>query len=220
MRLGYDAQRDIAALSAVMVVPLLVAGTSALPALGLVAALRRPEALRWASSGVGTTGHLALEAVRQASGAAIVHVPYKGGGQQINDALAGHFELLSTNVAPPQLAWVQAGRLRALAVGAPQRLRHLPQVATLAELGFASANLASTFGLFAPAATPPQRLAALHQQVDAVLAEPAWQQQLLAAEHLPLRWSRAAFSAHVAEESRQRAQQVKQLGAALADDPA
>lgn len=217
----YDALRQIQPLLAVMQVPLLVAGTPALPAPSLVEALadarRSGTPLRWASSGLATTGHLALEAVRLASGAPIVHVPYKGGGQQINDALAGHFELLSSNVATAQLALVRQGRLKALAVGADGPLPALSGVPTLAEAGFADANLASTFGLFAPGATPLPVLDAAHRALQALTLEPAWRERLQAADNLPLALSRGEFGALVRDESRRRAALVGRLGPALAE---
>lgn len=218
-RVRYDAQRDIRPLFAVMEVPLLVAGTPALDAATLAEALRPGRPLRWASSGLATTGHLALEAVRLASGAPIVHVPYKGGGQQINDALAGHFEILSSNVAPAQLALLRQGRLKALAVGADTALPSLPGVPTLAQAGYAEANLVSTFGLFAPAATPEPVLDLAHQALQAVTSEPGWRDRLLAADNLPLALPRAAFAARVQAESRRRAALVARLGAALAEPP-
>ena len=89
-----------------MLTPVLLLATPALPAAAapdLAAALAwgraRPGALRWASSGLGTTGQLVLEQVARASGVPITHVPYQGGGTQLNDALGGQFELLSSNVA-------------------------------------------------------------------------------------------------------------------------
>lgn len=216
----YDALRHIQPLLAVMQVPLLVAGTPALPAASLAEALaeaRRSGApLRWASSGLATTGHLAIEAVRLASGAPIVHVPYKGGGQQINDALAGHFELLSSNVASAQLALVRQGRLKALAVGAEAPLPALPGVPTLAEVGFGDGNLASTFGLFAPGAVPAPELDAAHGALQALTLEPGWRERLAAADNLPLALSRAAFVEHVRVESHRRAALVRRLGGALA----
>lgn len=216
-RVGYDALHDIRPLFAVMEVPLLVAGTPALAAATLADALRLGKPLRWASSGLATTGHLALEAVRLASGAAIVHVPYKGSGQQISDALAGHFEMLSSNVAPAQLALVRQGRLKALAVGADGPLPSLPGVPTLAQAGFAEANLVSTFGLFAPGSTPAPVLDAAHRALQAVTADASWRDRLLAADNLPLALPHAEFAARVREESRRRAALVRRLGGALVE---
>lgn len=216
-RVRYDALRQIQPLLAVMEVPLLVAGTPALRARSLAEGLGAGTPLRWASSGLATTGHLALEAVRLASGAPIVHIPYKGGGQQISDALAGQFEILSSNVAPAQLALVRQGRLKALAVGAPAALPALPGVPTLAEAGFADANLMSTFGLFAPGSTPADVLDAAHRALLALTRDPGWQARLMSSDNLPLTLSRADFIQRVHEESRHRAALVRRLGDALAE---
>jgi tripartite-type tricarboxylate transporter receptor subunit TctC len=199
---GYHPQRDIAPVAAVMATPVLVVGTPALAApdfAGLLAAARgRPGALRWASSGLATTGHLVLEQVCLSAGVEIVHVPYKGGGQQLTDALGGQFEVLSSNVAPTTLEHVRSGRLRALAVGAAQRLPVLPAVPTLAEAGHPDANLQSLFGLFAPGATPPARVEALNRAVRAAL-QPL-QGGLRAASNLPQDTSAADFAQRIVAE--------------------
>ncbi|MET0520038.1 MAG: tripartite tricarboxylate transporter substrate binding protein [Burkholderiaceae bacterium] len=152
----------------------------------LALARREPGRVRWASSGPGTVGHRVLERIAAAAGVEITHVPYKGGGQQLTDALGGQFELLSSNVAAQQLQYLRQGRLKALAVGAPARLAVLPEVPTLAELGFAPANLLSSFGIFAPPATPPTRIAALNTAFDRVLALPRLRQPMLDAGSVPV----------------------------------
>jgi tripartite-type tricarboxylate transporter receptor subunit TctC len=200
----YDPQRDIAPLIAWMATPVLVLGTPALGAANfteaIVFARRAPGALRWASSGVGTTGHLVQQRVAEAAGVLITHVPYSGGGRQLTDALGGQFELLSSNVAAGPLRLVREGRLAALAVSGAQRVPQLPDVPTLAELGFAAANQVSTFGLFAPGRTPPQRLAALHAALAQVLAEPAMQDRLRETDNLPLGGSAADFVRRIEAE--------------------
>lgn len=204
MRLGFDPTRDVVPVMAVMATPLLLLATPALAAHDLPSALQQarqiPGGLRWASSGSGTTGHLVLAHTRQASGAPIVHIPYKGGGQQINDALGGQFHLLSSNLAPQQLAHVRQGRLRALALGAPERSSTLPGVPTLAELGLPQANLWSTFGLFAPAGTPADRLNALNRAAQAVLGEPTVQSRLRAIDNRPLGGSAQALALRIQQE--------------------
>lgn len=160
-RAGFDPLRDITPVIDVMHTPLLVVGTPAWPGGSMAALLddarRRPGTLRWASSGTGTLGHLVWQLVCREAQVDITHIPYKGGGPQLNDALGGQFEVLSTNVAPLQLGYVGDGRFTPLAVGAPQRLPVLPAVPTLAEAGFPAANLSSRFGLFAPGARRPAR---------------------------------------------------------------
>jgi tripartite-type tricarboxylate transporter receptor subunit TctC len=184
--------------------PVLLAATPALPEGDFRALLARarqhPGQLRWATSGQGSLGHLVLEGVATSAQVGITHVPYKGGGQQITDGLGGQFEVLSVNTSGPVLQHVRDGRLRALAVGSPARLDALPQVPTLAELGFASANLSSRFGLFAPAGTPPAVLEKLNAQVNAVMALPTMRERLLAAECVGAPASLAEFARIVATE--------------------
>lgn len=196
----------VAPVVAVMATPVLVLGTPALRGADFKAAVARAQrpgqALRWATSGVATTGHLVLEHVRQASGGHIVHVPYKGGGQQINDALAGHFEVLSSNVAGTQIDLVRQGRLSALAVGAEAPLAVLPQVPTLQQLGFAAANLGSVFGLFAPAGTPAEVLDRTNAWVGQALQAPALRQMLLGSGNVPLGGPRARFLAEIDADTR------------------
>ncbi|MCM5682229.1 tripartite tricarboxylate transporter substrate binding protein [Schlegelella sp. S2-27] len=196
-RTGFDPLRDIAPVIDVMHTPLIVVGTPAWPGATLAALLddarQRPGALRWATSGTGTLGHLVWQLVCRSAAVEITHIPYKGGGPQLNDALGGQFEVLSTNVAPLQLHYVADGRFTPLAVGAPQRLPVLPGVPTLAEAGFAAANLSSVFGLFAPGRTPAGVVAKIHATVAAALREPVLQQRLQAANNLPAGRSTAAF---------------------------
>ena len=203
-RIGLDPARGIAPVAAVMSTPILVLATPAFAGDALadvVAAARAaPGRVRWATSGHATTGHLVLDQLRATAGVDITHVPYTGGGRQITDALAGQFEVLSSNVASLQLTLVQQGRLRALAVGAPQRLPVLPGVPTLAELGYSGANLWSVFGLFAPGRTPPDRLDELNRHVNAVLRQPAFRRHLLSNCNLPLQGSRQEFGRLIAEK--------------------
>ena len=199
--------RPAVPVAGVMRTPILIVGT---PSLGpgatfgrmLAIASERPGGIRWATTGEGTTGHVVLERVRRASGTEIIHIPYKGGGQQLTDALAGHFEVLSTNVAAAQLADIAAGRLTALAVGAPERLRVLPGTPTLAELGFDDANLDSLFGLFAPSGLAPALAARINGAVAAALSTPGLQARLRRTNNTPFEGSADDFARQVAREAR------------------
>ncbi|MFN0184060.1 MAG: Bug family tripartite tricarboxylate transporter substrate binding protein [Aquabacterium sp.] len=221
-RLRYDPLRDIAPIAGLMATPALVVGTPALvvgtPALAapdwpamLQAAAGQPGGLRWASSGIGTTGHLVVEQVRLGTGLPFVHVPYKGGGAQLQDALAGQFELLSTNLAAPQLQWVEQGRLQALALGAPQRHAALPELPTLAELGHPAASRGSVFGLFAPGRMPAAMRQRLHAALRNVLTAEDWQSLVRAELSLPLDEGPTVLAARLADES--------QSNRRLAQDP-
>nr|WP_316639159.1 tripartite tricarboxylate transporter substrate binding protein [uncultured Roseateles sp.] len=202
-RVGYEPLKDIAPVVGVMFTPVLLVGTPALKASNfaeMLEAARSPGGVRWATSGLATTGHRVLEQVKLISGANITHIPYKGGGQQLNDALGGQFELLSSNVGAQQLQHIRSGRFKPLAVGAPNRLDVLPDVPTLAELGYAPANLVSLFGIFAPGKTPEPVLARLNTELNRALQLPDIRQRLLAVNNLPAGGSAADFARHIARE--------------------
>ena len=166
----------------------------------LALARRAPGQVRWATSGPATVGQRVLEQLMQASGVEITHVPYKGGSQPLIDALSGQFEMLSSNVAGPQLQYLKQGRLKALAVGAPTRLAVLPDVPTLAELGYRQANLVSTFGIFVPQGTATERVALLNRALNSVLLQPEINSRLRAVSNLPTGGSPADFARRIAEE--------------------
>ena len=212
----FDAARDIAPVASVIASPVLLLGTSALAAKDfkeLVAAAKaRPGALRWATSGPASLGHIVLEQVKAGAGVDITHIPYKGGGQQINDALGGQFEVLSVNAGPAVMGNLKAGKLKALAVGSPARLEQLPQVPTLAELGLPAANLASVFGLFAPAGTPAAAIERLNAEVNKLLKDKDVLQKIDAADNVPTGGSAADFAKFIAGESSSNARIIKAAG--------
>ncbi len=210
---SYDSIRDFAPVMGVMQTPTLLVGTPSFEGDSFkdIAALShsRPGGLRWATSGFGTTGHMVLEQVRLATGAKIVHIPYKGGGQQLNDALSGQFELLSTNVGAAQLQHIQNQKLKPLAVGAPARLKSLPLVLSFTELGCPGANLSSLFGVFAPLRTPRAILQRLNAELNAVLAAPDFRTLLLGIDNLPVGGSAEEFSAWIAKDRLDNAKTIR-----------
>lgn len=211
--LSYDPAKDIAPIIGVMHTPTLLIGTPSFKGQHFkdiaTFAHSNPGGLRWATSGFGTTGHMVLEQVRLATGAKIVHIPYKGGGQQLNDALSGHFELLSTNVGTAQLQYIQNNKFKPLAVGAPARLNNLPQVATFAELGYPKANLTSVFGVFAPARTPRSIIQRLNAELNKVLASPDFRLQLLNIDNLPLGGTAEKLSELISKETKDNEKTIR-----------
>jgi len=205
-RVAYDPLRAFVPVASLMRTPVLVVGTQAFTGRGfgdLIAQARaQPGAVRWASSGVATIGHLVLAQVRVQSRTDITHIPYQGGGPQLNDALSGQFEVLSTNVAAQQLQYIENGRFQALAVGAPRRIEALPDVPTLAELGYERANRDSLFGLFAPARTPQPVVQRLNAEIQRLLRGETLRLRLREAYNLPAGGSSEDFAREIALDRR------------------
>ncbi|WP_462387375.1 Bug family tripartite tricarboxylate transporter substrate binding protein [Acidovorax sp. Q11] len=212
----FDPQKDIAPVVSVMYSPVLLLGTSASKAADfkdlLATAQAKPGAVRWATSGQASLGHIMLEQIAGKSQVQITHVPYKGGGQQMNDALGGQYEVLSTNAGPAVLQHIKAGKLKPLAVGAPARLDSLPQVPTLAELGQPAANLSSLFGIYAPAQTPAAVLTRINAEVNKALALPDIRSKLEATDNVPTGGTAAEFARQIAQESENNARIIRAAG--------
>jgi len=150
-----------------------------------------------------------LEQIAYSAKAEITHIPYKGGGQQLNDGLSAQFEVLSTNAGPAVLQHIKAGSFHPLAVGAPKRLASLPNVPTLGELGYASANLSSLFGVFAPAGTPAAIVERLNTEINKALATPDLQAKLAATDNVSTGGKAAEFARQIAEESQANARIIR-----------
>jgi tripartite-type tricarboxylate transporter receptor subunit TctC len=212
----FDPLKDIAPVASVMYSPVLLLATPASDSKDLkdlVATARaRPGAVRWATSGPASLGNIMLEQLKAGAKVDITHIPYKGGGQQITDALGGQFEVLSVNSSPTIMQQVKAGKLRALAVGAPARLDVLPAVPTLAELGYPAANMTSLFGVFAPAAVPQAVLERLNAEINKALAQPDVRSRLAAGDNVATGGSRADFSRQIAAESDNNARIIRAAG--------
>ncbi|HCY17390.1 MAG: ABC transporter substrate-binding protein [Curvibacter sp. GWA2_64_110] len=210
---AFDPVKDIAPVASVMYSPVLIAATSALKEGDLKSLLTtaraRPGAMRWATSGPASLGHVVLEQIRATAQVDVTHVPYKGGGQQITDALSGQFEVLSVNTSSAVLQHIKTGKLRPLAVGAPARLNNLPTVPTLAELGYPAANLSSHFGILAPAGTPAPAVNRLNGEINAILSTPAMRERLMAAECVLELASPTEFAQLIAAESASMARIIR-----------
>jgi tripartite-type tricarboxylate transporter receptor subunit TctC len=203
-KLPYDPVLDIAPVASVMYSPVLLLATPASTSRDfrdlLAAAKNNPGAVRWATSGQASLGHIMLAQIEQAAKVQITHIPYKGGSQQTGDALSGQFEILSINAGAAVMQHIKAGKLRPLAVGAPKRLDSLPEVPTLAELGYPRANLSSQFGVFAPARTPPAVLERLNRDINQALALPDLCSKLQATDNVPTGGSADDFAKAIARE--------------------
>lgn len=139
---------------------------------GLVAyAKANPGKLAYASSGIGTSNHLAAELLQTSAGIDLLHIPYKGAGQAITDALGGQVNAMTDNL-PSTLPHIKDGKLRPLAVLAFKRADVLPDVPTYTELGFAQMGDGGWFGLVAPAGTPRPIIDKLNAAAHKAMAMP------------------------------------------------
>jgi len=215
-KVPYDRERDFTPVASVMVSPVLFMATNAMAVRDFRDFLQRardwPDTIRWATPGLGSLGHLMLEEVQATARVRLVHIPYKGGGQQINDALGAQFEVLTTSAAPALIDYIKAGRLQALAVGAPRRLDSLPQVPTFAELGFPRANLASHFGIFAPGNLPVRLLDRINSEVNAALADPVVHARMVLGENLATGGGARDFARQIAAEADSTLAIVRSVG--------
>lgn len=215
-KVPYEPTQDFTPVASMMYSPVLLLATPASPAKDfrdlLGGAKDQPKSVRWATSGNASLGHLMLEHVVASAKVDIVHIPYKGGGQQLTDALSGQFEVLSTNASAAINEHIRAGKLRPLAVGAPKRLETMPTVPTLAELGYPRANLSSQFGIFGPGGMPPKILDRLNGLFNTALQAPDVRQRLLAADNVPTGGTSAAFAKEILAESDSNARIIKAVG--------
>ncbi len=137
----------------------------------VVAAAKAKKNVNYGSIGNGSLGHLAMALLARSDGLELVHVPYRGGGPLMNDALAGHVPLSigSVFLTKPHL---DSKRLRALAVTTSKRSTHLPDVPTIAESGYAGFDAPAWWAVLAPAKTPPEIVRRMHDEINAALKKP------------------------------------------------
>ncbi len=222
-KLPYDPVKDFVPITLVAGVPnVLVLNPAKAQQYGIqsVADLIRyakanPGRLNMASSGNGTSIHLAGELFKSMTGTYMVHFPYRGSGPALLDLVGGNMDLMFDNL-PSAMPQIKAGRLKALAVTSAQRSQALPELPTIAEAGGPSLKgyeASSWFGLLAPAGTPADIVTRLQQETAKALGAPALKERLLAQGAIPSGMTSAEFARHIAAETKKWAQVVKVSGA-------
>jgi len=180
----YDLARDITPVALVGRVPVVLAVGANAPWANLkqliADAKAAPRKVNYGTPGNGATPHLAMELFERAAGIQLTHVPYKGGTQAITDVLGGHVHAVAVNALEVQ-PHVRAGKLRVLAVMAPQRSGIFPEVPSVAESGFPGFEASVWYGLVAPAGLPQPVAARLHAEVQKALAVDEVRQRLASA---------------------------------------
>lgn len=216
MKLSYDPFKDITAVVPMMYSPVYVMATTAFKGNSwqdlIAQAKANPGSVRIATSGVGSVGHIMVEQIQARTGVQLVHVPYKGVGQTVTDAVGAHFEIMLGNPFSTVNSLIEQGKLRVLATTGPQRAPNQPKVATLAELGLPEANLTSLFGFMAPAGTPVGIVEKLNALVQQQVQTKEIQDLLNATDNIALRQSTATFTDLLRKESENNAAIIKKAG--------
>lgn len=181
---GYDTVKDFAPVATLYDLPIVVVvNPSLMPTVTdvqkmITHAKAQPGALNYTSSGPGSFGHLSMELLKQMGGFDMQHVPYKGGVPAITDTIGGQVPLMYADMVAA-LPHIQSGKLRAIAVGSPQRVAVLPDVKTIAEQGFKGFEAVSWGGLLAPVGTPQAIVDRVAAECGQILAEKEIQDKLL-----------------------------------------
>jgi len=172
--LPFDTKRDLAAVALIGTGAMVLSAHADSPYktfADVVAAGRAKKGVAYGSIGSGSLGHLAITLLAKANNLDLVHVPYKGGGPLMNDAIAGHVPLSigSVFLAKPH---IDSKRIRALAVTTSKRSPNLPDVPTIAEAGFAGFDAPAWWAVLAAAKTPPEIVRQMNEAINAALRSP------------------------------------------------
>lgn len=172
--LPFDSRKDLSTVIVVGTSPMVLAthaGSEFKSFADVLAAAKTPKGVSYGSIGSGSLGHLAMALLGKNNGLNFTHIPYKGGGPLMNDAVAGHVPLSigSVFVTKPH---IDSKRLRPLAVTTSQRARQLPEVPTIAESGFAGFEAPAWWAVLAPAKTPAAIVQRMNEAINKVMKNP------------------------------------------------
>ncbi|HET6493056.1 MAG TPA: tripartite tricarboxylate transporter substrate binding protein [Burkholderiales bacterium] len=214
-RVPYDALRDFAPISQVVALPNMLVTHPSLPVKSvkeLIAfAKARPGQINFASAGVGTNPHLAMELFLSMTDLKMVHVPYKGSGQGVIDLLAGHVTVMMPSILTA-LNYVKNKRLRALGVTSAKRAAGVPDIPTIAEAGVPGYEAVQWFGVLAPAATPRDIIMRLHKEIVRTVQAPDIKPKLINDGADPVGSSPEEFAAFIRSETNKWAKVAKSIG--------
>jgi tripartite-type tricarboxylate transporter receptor subunit TctC len=181
LKLSFDPLKDLAPVGLIVTVPNVLVVGAQVPANNvaeLVTAMKaRPGEFKYASSGIGSTQHIAGEAFDAAAGTKSVHIPYRGSSQAHLDIIGGNVQMMFDTTSSA-MGQIKAGKFRALAVTTPERSPQLPDVPTLAEAGVKGADMSTWYALYVTAGTPADVVAKLQTELKRVLALPDVQARL------------------------------------------
>ena len=214
-KLPYDAFRDFAPVSMVVMVPQLLVLHPGMPVNSLkeliALAKAKPGQLNYASVGAGSPNHLGMELLKSMSGIDMVHVPYKGATPAVADLIAGQVQLMFNGMSSV-LPHVASGKLKAIAIGSARRSAAAPDVPTVAEAGLPGFEYIAWNGNFAPAATPRAIVLKLNADIRKALAAPDVVQRLSSLGSEPAAGTPEEFAAYLKQDYARWSAVVKAAG--------
>jgi tripartite-type tricarboxylate transporter receptor subunit TctC len=175
------------------------------------AAKAKPGEITFASTGVGSNTHLALELYQQAAGVKLVHIPYRGAAPALTDLLGGQVQVFAADAAA-LMGQIKGGKIKALGAASGRRNPMLPDVQTLAEQGYADTIVDNWYGLLAPAGTPPAVITKIHDAFVAAINDPVIKEKLIQSGAIPVANSPAEFGKFLKEEYDRWGKVVREKG--------
>jgi tripartite-type tricarboxylate transporter receptor subunit TctC len=195
LKLGYDSNKDLVPVAFVGAVPNVLVANNALPADSVAAlvalAKGQPGRLNYATSGAGSTQHIAAELFKDATGTFITHIPYRGSSPALVDLIGGQVQV-SFDTMPSVVGHIKSGKIKPLAVAAAKRNPQLPNVPTMAEAGVQGVEMSAWYGIYMPSATPRPVQERVLAEVNKILAMPETRTRLdaIGAEITPMTQAR------------------------------
>jgi tripartite-type tricarboxylate transporter receptor subunit TctC len=212
---GYDLSKDFAPISTIASIPIVVMANPSVPVKSIKdvieLAKKEPGKVTVGTPPSPTLNYFGAENFKAVTGTDITIVTYKGTGPLTNDLVGGHV-MLAFNTLPPAIGNIQAGKLTAIAVAAPERLAALPDVPTVAQSGLPGFDIVQYYGLAAPAGTPAPVVARLNKEVRALVASDDFRTRMIADGGGPMASTPEDYAANIAREEGKWGAIVKKLG--------
>ena len=214
-KLGYDPAKDFAPVALVAQIPNVLLTHPSVPAKTLKEfvhlARANPGKLNFGSGGLGTGQHLAGETLNVLEKIRMVHVPYKGSNQAMLGMIGGQIDMIVIGT-PPAVPQVQAGRVRALAVLAGERVPALPEVPSAKDAGFPGFQVLSWYGIVAPAGTPREIVARLNAELTKIMKSPDGRERITGAGFDPMTSTPESFAEFLQAEMARYSRVIKATG--------
>ncbi|MCZ2498281.1 tripartite tricarboxylate transporter substrate binding protein [Xylophilus sp. Kf1] len=217
-KLTFDPRKDLAPISLVAESGNALLVNAALPYRSvkdvIATARKEPGVINYASSGTGSSLHLAGALFAKQAGVELVHIPYKGNSQALTDVAGGQVQTIFSGI-PPAIASARTGATRILAVTTKNRVKSLPDVPTIAEAGVPGYEFSSWYGLFTTGGTPPAVVERLAREVQTILARPEVAAQFAAQGVEPATNSPKVFTAFIDHELTRWTREIKAMNITL-----